>query len=73
MNDLEVWHEEERRCIKRINEIDPRHPVLEIMFHSTYAACEAYWKTLRELHSLGETKNVRKRERKENYFGKTIP
>ena len=49
MNELENWHAEERRCVKRIQEIDPTHPILEVMFHSTYAACEAYWEALRDL------------------------
>ena len=49
MKNLENWHQEEQRCIKRIKELAPDHPILNIMFSSTYKACEEYWKVLREL------------------------
>jgi len=49
MDSLLDWHQEEQRCVKKIKEMAPDHPVLQILFSSTYMACEAYWKVLLEL------------------------
>ena len=54
MSDLTYWHEEEKRCAEKIKKLDPENPVLDILFHSTYAACNAYWNTLKEINDRQE-------------------
>jgi len=49
MDSLPNWHQEEQRCVKQIKTLDPNNPVLDILFHSTYAACEAYWEALSQI------------------------
>jgi len=49
MDSILYWHQEEERCVKKIKEVAPDHPVLRILFSSTYEACKAYWKALSEI------------------------
>jgi len=51
-----VWHEEERRCVDEIKKLASNHPVLDIIFPSTYDACKAYWKVLLETSNVGGKK-----------------
>ena len=46
MTDMCEWHEEEDRSRKELKRRSPNHPLLKVIFHSTYKACEEYWKAL---------------------------
>ena len=49
MDFLSNYHQEEERCIREIKKLDPTNPVLDVLFHSTYSACEAYWEALSQI------------------------
>ena len=51
MDSILNWHQEEKRCIAKLKKVDPDNPVLQVLFHSTYAACEAYWEALSQLET----------------------
>lgn len=40
------WHEEEDRAKAELKRRKPNHPILKVVFHSTYKACKEYWKAL---------------------------
>ena len=56
MSDFILWHAEEERCKKQIKKYAPNHPVLDMIFPSTYEACKEYWNVLDEIiDKKGET------------------